>query len=440
MMNSSSLSKARFLIFLTILLVMAAAIAERSGVISSAVEIVFLGAAVVLAICSTVLLGRLKSEIQRIQSVCLQLAEGDFSKRILSIRDKGEVGDLFHTINDTVDYIDSYVRESKACMQAVSENRYYRKILPDGMRGDLLVGSIVINKALANVRDKMENFTRVANDIDHSLTKVVGELTSTVDTLKNTAHEMEKTVDDANHRTLDATEGAGHASASVNTISSASEEMSASIAEIGVQISKTNNVTAKAVEGAAEAASMMEHLVDVSDKVGQVVLLIEKIASQTNLLALNATIEAARAGEAGKGFAVVAQEVKALSAQTTKATEEIREQIVAIQNATRSSSQSFNEIRTIIGDVNQYTANISAAIEEQGAASREIANSAEKAYAGSNTVSLNMNELSDSIGGVKNAADRMMNVTDNLSTHTVRDVNHLLEKMNLFMVELKKIA
>ena len=117
------------------------------------------------------------------------------------------------------------------------------------------------------------------------------------------------------------------------------------------------------VEGQAKAATT----------IGDVVGLINDVASQTNLLALNATIEAARAGEAGKGFAVVASEVKNLATQTAKATEEISTQIAEIQAETNQSVDGIQGIGATIGRISEITTAIASAIEEQSAATAEIA-------------------------------------------------------------------
>src|SRR5262249_16939582 len=130
-----------------------------------------------------------------------------------------------------------------------------------------------------------------------------------------------------------------------------------------------------------------------ANRIGDVVKLITAIAEQTNLLALNATIEAARAGEAGKGFAVVAQEVKALAAQTAKATDEIGNKIGGRQAATQESVAAIKEIGTTIARISEIASTIAAAVEEQGAATQEISRNVQQAAQGTAQVATNITDV-----------------------------------------------
>ena len=158
----------------------------------------------------------------------------------------------------------------------------------------------------------------------------------------------------------------------IGAVASATEQLTASINEISAQVSRSAMSAREASEEADESNRMISSLAASANNIGKVVELINEIAGQTNLLALNATIEAARAGEAGKGFAVVASEVKSLANQTAKATEEISAQVLEIQQSTKDSVNSIGRIVMRVGELNEIAVGISAAVEEQAAATKEV--------------------------------------------------------------------
>jgi methyl-accepting chemotaxis protein len=147
---------------------------------------------------------------------------------------------------------------------------------------------------------------------------------------------------------------------------------------------------------------------------------ITAIAEQTNLLALNATTEAARAGEAGKGFAVVAQEVKALAAQTAKATDEIASQIASMQTATRESVTAIKEIGDTIKKISEISAAIAAAVEEQGAATEEIARNVGFAAKGTSEVAFRIADVSRGAGETGSASAQVLSSARSLSNESDR--------------------
>ena len=262
-------------------------------------------------------------------------------------------------------------------------------------------------------------------------------VTGSVEELEGTAKTVARISAEANEQSVTAAAGAEEASANMQGVATATEELTSAIGEINRRVVDSAELAGDAVEKASSMNEQMKCLSDASEKIGVVVQLINDIAEQTNLLALNATIEAARAGDAGKGFAVVAQEVKALAGQTAKATDEISSQVSEIQAAMQKAVTGNEAISSTISSVNEISASIASAVEEQSAATQEIARNVEESASGTQDVSTSIVNVSQAADETQQAASKVLTASTALSEQG--DVlNGLRSEMAAFLVELRK--
>jgi methyl-accepting chemotaxis protein len=193
---------------------------------------------------------------------------------------------------------------------------------------------------------------------------------------------------------------ADQVSNSVGTVALAVDQMSASLNEVSSNSSKAAVIARNAKDAAQRAASTMDNLGKSAKAIGKVVDMITGIASQTNLLALNATIEAASAGDAGRGFAVVANEVKELAKQTANATEDIRQKVEEMQEATGNAVTAIGDVVDQFAELNTISEVIAAAVEEQTATTRDMANNLGVTAQSAAEVSSNVHNVSNATSNV----------------------------------------
>jgi len=301
--------------------------------------------------------------------------------------------------------------------------------------------SMIQSRTLSGEQDqdraaKAERASRIEMQIVRFEDKVraaLDNLTASANVMQSTAEGMSTTAEHSSVLVSTVASAAEETSVNVQTVSAGTEELSSSIQEIGRQVTSSTKIAAHAVSEAGKTDATMQGLADNANRISSVVDLIQEIASQTNLLALNATIEAARAGDAGRGFAVVASEVKSLAEQTAKATDEIRTQISSMQEVTASAVGAIRSIGTTISEINEVTTAIAAAVEQQGAATREIARNIQHAASGTSEVSSNIIGVSQASNEAGTAAGEVLNASGELR----READTLRAEVDAFLLNIR---
>ena len=282
---------------------------------------------------------------------------------------------------------------------------------------------------------KRATLMKLADEFESAVGTIVNTVSASSTQLEASAGTLANTAEQAQQLATVVASASENASVNVQSVASATEELSSSINEISRQVQQSARMASEAVEQARTTTESVGKLSNAAGRIGDVVELINMIAGQTNLLALNATIEAARAGDAGRGFAVVASEVKALAEQTAKATCEISEQISGIQAATQGSVSAIKGISTTIAKLSEVASTIAAAVEEQGAATREISCNVHQASQGTQQVSSNITDVQRGASETGLASSMVLAAAKSLSSES----GHLRAQVDRFLSTVRAV-
>ena len=276
-----------------------------------------------------------------------------------------------------------------------------------------------------------------ASEVANRLAAASEELSAQVEQVSRGAEQQKVRVEstasamtEMNATVLEVARNAGQASEQTENTRDKADSGSRLVNQVVQSIHQVNSI-------AGNMHANMQELGAQAQSIGGVMNVISDIADQTNLLALNAAIEAARAGEAGRGFAVVADEVRKLAEKTMTATNEVGNNITAIQHSARVNIEAMGEAAKAVTEATELANSSGEALAEildlasaNSAIVASIATAAEEQSATSEEINHAINEINQIVA---ETTEGMMQASS-----AVQDLSHMAQELNRIMEELSR--
>ncbi len=350
----------------------------------------------------------------------IRLTKGDRHFEIAGRERKDEIGDMVSALEmfkRANRKLETWARER--AQRADEEIRLQREREREREQAEAKKSELLAEVAL--------QFERTVGEVVHKVADASGELHST-------ATKMTETAEQTSTRTKLVSQDMAEANSGATAAAAASDEFALSIGEISRQAATSSDLARLATDATSEADTTISALADSAEQVGQIVELIQTIAQRTNLLALNASIEAARGGEAGRGFAVVASEVKELAMQTSRATEQVAEQIRAMQDTTGASVNALRSIAAQVRELETTAVSIASAVDQQSVAGRDLAQSIDLAARGTEKVAGHIDDVHELSLSTGAAASQVLTSANELE----EQASTLNEQVKTFLTRVRE--
>jgi methyl-accepting chemotaxis protein len=276
---------------------------------------------------------------------------------------------------------------------------------------------------------------RAVQRFEKTVKSLLGSVSQAVNELNQSGEVMRQASGSARSKIETGRQSAMGMSDSSRSLAVSGEALAKAVTDIAAQVTLSNDIAQTTTRMSADTMSRMEQLEGAVQKINACVGLISGIAEQTNLLALNATIEAARAGEAGRGFAVVASEVKQLAQATAQATTEITSTVSRISDITVGSVRAIADIQQSIVQLSTTSSVIASSVEQQQAATGEIALNSEAASARSDVVMNSLDEINRTSSSAIDWSAKVLSSAIGLS----ENAQSISDEVHTFLLEVRAV-